>query len=92
MTPAAFAQWEAGLAERTELCVDVAGRPGATLTVYAGPDDCGGTPLAVITGLDEATYVSRKACDSNVETWITSILLEIAGAPEPRAFASVSLH
>ncbi|MDQ0031069.1 hypothetical protein J2S89_002913 [Arthrobacter bambusae] len=41
MTPAAFAQWEAALAQRTELCVDIAGRPGATLTVYAGPDDRG---------------------------------------------------
>lgn len=86
MTPAAFTQWEAGLTERTELCLDVAGRPGATLTVYAGPDDRESLPVAIITGLDGATYVSRQGQGSNIGTWITSILLEIAGEPEALPF------
>lgn len=92
MTPAAFAEWEAGLTERTELCLDVAGRPGAILTVYAGPDDRGGIPVAIVTGLDEATYVSRQGEGSDMETWITSILLEIATEPESRPFSTPSLH
>jgi hypothetical protein len=73
LTPAKIAIWEAGLTERTQLCAHIAGWPKATLTLYAGPDGRGGKPVAVITGIESATYVSRPS-DDDTESWIRSVL------------------
>lgn len=74
LTPAKIAAWEAGLTERAQLCADIAGWPKATLTLYAGPDGRGGKPVAVITGIDSATYVGRPADEEDIESWIRSVL------------------
>ncbi|MDQ0129486.1 hypothetical protein [Arthrobacter bambusae] len=76
LTPADIAAWEAGLSERTQTCVDIAGWPGATLTLYAGPTGHDDRPVAVISGIDGATYVSRHA-GGDIESWIRSILYAI---------------
>lgn len=81
-TPADIADWEAGLSERTHMCADIAGRPRAILTLYAGPDDRGGRPVAVITGIDDATYVSRADTHTDTASWIRS-LLEAIGSQSP---------
>lgn len=73
LTPADLASWEAGLQKRDELCLAVAGTRRGKLTLYAGPDQHGTGPVAVLTGLDKATYVSRPQSD-DIEEWITSIL------------------
>lgn len=74
LTPADIASWEAGLQKRDELCLTVVGgtRRGQ-LTLFAGPDKHGTRPVAVLTGLDTETYVSRAVTD-DIEEWITSIL------------------
>lgn len=73
-TPTDIADWEAGLSERTQMCADIAGKPRAILTLYAGPDDRGGRPVAVITGIDHATYVSRADEHTDTASWIRSLL------------------
>lgn len=73
LTPADLASWVAGLQKRDELCLSVAGTRRGKLTLYAGPDKHGTRPVAVLTGLDTETYVSRALTD-DIEEWITSIL------------------
>jgi hypothetical protein len=73
LTPAALASWEAGLKKRDELCLAVAGTRRGKLTLYAGPDSHSTGPVAVLTGLDTETYVSRPWTE-DIEGWITSIL------------------
>lgn len=73
LTPADLASWEASLQKRDELCLAVAGTLRGKLTLYAGPDQDGTGPVAVLTGLDTETYVSRPLSD-DIEEWITSIL------------------
>lgn len=73
LTPADLASLEASLQKRDELCLAVAGTRRGKLTLYAGPDQRGTGPVAVLTGLDTETYVSRPLSD-DIEEWITSIL------------------
>lgn len=73
ITPADIASWEAALQKRDELCLTVAGTRPGQLTLFAGPDKHGTRPVAVLTGLDTETYVSRAWTD-DIEEWITSIL------------------
>lgn len=73
LTPADIASWEAGLLERTELCLALARTRQGKLSIYAGPDARGGMPVAVLTGIGDDTYVSRPL-NSDIEEWIASIL------------------
>ncbi len=73
LTPADIASWEADLLERTELCLALGGPGRSKLTVYAGPDATGRPPVAILTGLNGQTYVSRP-WNTGVQEWITSIL------------------
>lgn len=86
LTPANIATWEAELIERTQMCADIVGWPKAILTIYAGPDDRGGRPVAVVTGLDDATYVSRHAGEGSTESWIHSILDSVGTESHPFGF------
>lgn len=73
LTPANIASWEASLQRWDELCLSVAGTRRGQLTLFAGPDKHGTRPVAVLTGLDTESYVSRAVTD-DIEEWITSIL------------------
>lgn len=72
-TPADIAAWEDSLGERSELCLTVSGTGTGKLTLYAGPDNRGSRPAAILTGLNRSTYVSRP-WTSNTEEWMTSLL------------------
>lgn len=76
-TSADIAAWEACLQERTELCLSVAGTARGKLTLYAGPDHRGGVPVAVLTGIDDASYVSRP-WTPDIEAWVASVLKSAA--------------
>lgn len=73
LTPAGIASWAAGLVERAELCLAVGGTRRGKLTIYAGPEEGEGLPVAILTGINGHTYVSR-AWNSDIEEWIASIL------------------
>jgi hypothetical protein len=72
-TPASIASWESTLAVRTELCLSVAGINGSKLTLYAGPGAKGSEPVAILTGLNGGTYISRARA-SDIEHWVAAML------------------
>jgi hypothetical protein len=83
-TPADIASWEAGLRERTRFALAVAGAGRGKLTIYAGPDNRGGIPCAVLTGFRSGCHVSRP-WTADIQEWISSVLrtAESLTAPPP---------
>lgn len=73
-TPASIASWEATLVCRTELCLSIAGTSRSKLTLYAGPNEDGANPIAILTGLDDGIYVSRPQAPGDIQQWVLAML------------------